>query len=97
MKRTNMLFLAFFAAAGSALAQNDVSYVASTGSGSLCTRAAPCATLQLAHNATNPNGAIKVVDAGDYGNVSITKPITIEGSEAVITAPSGQAVITATN
>jgi hypothetical protein len=42
-----------------------------------CTRAAPCATFQFAHDQTNPGGEINCVDSGNYGGLTIAKSITI--------------------
>ena len=53
-------------AAGSAYALNDHSWVSSTGSGTTCTRAAPCSNFSTAHDATNAGGVISVLDSGDY-------------------------------
>src|SRR5262245_29506097 len=53
-------------------------FVSGAGAGTTCTRAAPCATFQAAHNATDPGGEINCVDAGDFGDVTITKSITID-------------------
>jgi hypothetical protein len=53
-------------------------FVAGTGGGATCTRALPCATLQAAHDATDVGGEINCVDAGNFGAVAITKPITID-------------------
>src|SRR4051812_820307 len=57
-------------------------WVSSTGSGAVCSRAAPCATFQAAHDVTTPGGEINCVDAGDYGGglsprLNITKSISI--------------------
>jgi hypothetical protein len=61
-------------------ARNDRSWVSSTGSDSNpCTRTMPCATFQTAINQTNSGGEVDVVDAGDYGTVHLTFPITIDG------------------
>ena len=67
----------------SAQAQNDRSWVAGNGTGSTCTRTAPCATFAAAHDATTPGGTIHCVDAGDFaagelGTLTITKSITID-------------------
>src|SRR5258708_18356490 len=63
-------------------AQNMRSWVSGTGGGTLCTRAAPCATFQTAHDATAPGGEMNCVDAGEYrygGNaLTLTKTITID-------------------
>jgi hypothetical protein len=60
--------------------------VSATGGGTACTRAAPCATFQAAHDATDPNGEINCFDSGIFGTVDVTKSITIDctGSLAVI-------------
>jgi len=64
------------------------SWVSSNGGGVTCSRALPCATFQIAHDATTPGGEINCVDAGDYGQVIITKAISIvcENTEASIVA-----------
>jgi hypothetical protein len=61
-------------------------FVSGTGAGVACTRAAPCGTFQFAHDATDPGGEINCVDAGHYGQVTITKSITIDcaGTTGVI-------------
>lgn len=53
-------------------------FVASNGAGVACTRAAPCATFQLAHDVTNANGEINCLDAGNFGPIIIIKSITID-------------------
>jgi hypothetical protein len=53
-------------------------FVSGSGGGATCTRAAPCATFQAAHDATDAGGEINCVDAGDYGGITITKSITID-------------------
>jgi hypothetical protein len=67
----------FFALSTPALAIPET-WVASNGSGVACTRAAPCATFQAAHNATDAGGVIKCADAGSYGPVTINRSITID-------------------
>jgi hypothetical protein len=68
-------------------------FVASNGAGAACTRAAPCATFQAAHNATDPDGEVNCVDAGDFGPVTITKSITFDcaGTAGAIEGASGSA------
>jgi hypothetical protein len=69
---------AFVSIPHAALALNASSFVASSGLDSNpCTRAAPCATFQHAHDVTTGGGDIGVIDPGDYGGVTITKPISI--------------------
>src|SRR5215212_9076809 len=54
-------------------------WVASTGTGSACTRAAPCSNFQAAHDVTDPNGEINCVDGNQYpGALDINKSITID-------------------
>jgi hypothetical protein len=54
-------------------------FVSGTGSDAgSCTRAAPCLTFNFAHNQTDPGGEINCVDAGDFGNLTISKSITID-------------------
>jgi hypothetical protein len=62
-------------------------FVSGTGGGAACTRAAPCATFQAAHDATDPGGEVNCVDAGEYGELNTTKSITIDctGTAATIT------------
>jgi Right handed beta helix region len=44
-----------------------------------CSVSQPCATFTAAHNATSPGGVISVLSPGDFGAVTITKSITIDG------------------
>src|SRR5262249_8517624 len=62
-------------------------FVSGTGSGSTCTRAAPCATFQLAHDATDAGGEVNCLNDGDFGTLTITKSVTIDctGTNASIT------------
>src|SRR5450631_89641 len=71
--------LASWLTAGStyALNGNAHSWVSSTGSGTACTRAAPCQTFTTAQDATNAGGVISVLDPGDQFGVVITKSLTI--------------------
>jgi hypothetical protein len=68
------LVLSLYAAPAQAI---PLTWVASNGTGSACTRAAPCATFQAAHDATDVRGEINCVDAGSYGQVDINKAISI--------------------
>lgn len=74
-----------------ALAQRT--FVSGTGTDSgTCGRAAPCRSLQFAHDQTTPNGEIAVLDTAGYGVLTITKAISIVnagGVEAGITVPAG--------
>jgi len=76
-------------------AQNNVSWVASTGNDSnTCVRTSPCRTFQVAYSKTNPGGVIHAVDAADYGELTISKSLTLDGgnSGAVITGILGTAL-----
>jgi hypothetical protein len=80
MKSASILVLAVLAAVP-ALAQNDMSWVSHSGNdGNPCTLAQPCRTFAQAYTVTNNNGIIKARDAGEYGPVVISKPITIDGN-----------------
>ncbi|MEA2907341.1 MAG: hypothetical protein QOI12_4728 [Alphaproteobacteria bacterium] len=91
-----MCVLAFHA--GPAQAQNTRSFISAGGSdGNPCTRVAPCRTLQIAHNNTNPEGEINMLDPAGYGAVTITKSISIVNDgvgSAGILVPPGQTGIT---
>lgn len=68
-----------------------------------CTRALPCKTFQRAVNLTPAWGQLSVLDPGDYGAVTISAAITIDGNglvnneatsgdEIVVSAPAGAVV-----
>jgi hypothetical protein len=53
--------------------------VASNGNNAnTCSRAAPCAALQTAHDKTSAGGEVNCVDSGDFGSVLINRSITID-------------------
>jgi hypothetical protein len=80
MKYTSIFALTLFAAA-SAVAANNISWVASTGlDTNNCTRTAPCHSFQTAHDNTSTGGIIKAVDAANYGMVNVSQNITIDGN-----------------
>jgi hypothetical protein len=79
MKLVSILTLTL-CAAGSALAQSDVTWVASNGASGTCSRTTPCATFAQAYAVTNANGVIKTVDAADFGIVTIMKNVTIDAN-----------------
>lgn len=65
---------------GGAQASSYFTYVSSTGTNAgACTRAAPCRTIQFALGQTFTNGEVHVMDAGDYGAVSITRGVKMLG------------------
>jgi hypothetical protein len=72
-------------------------FVSAIGSDSNnCTNVAtPCRHLATAYAATAPNGEIYVLDPANYGSLTITGPVSIEGHGWASIAPiSGQAAIT---
>lgn len=78
-----------------ALSQRTFLSGAGTDSGT-CSRAAPCRSLQFAHDQTAPNGEIAVLDTAGYGVLTITKAISIVnagGVEAGITVPANGTAI----
>lgn len=61
------------------------------------TVAAPCRTLQYAHDMTNPGGEIDVLDGAGYGAITITKAISIVNDGvgvAGVLAPAGGNAVT---
>jgi hypothetical protein len=58
---------------------------ASTGSDSnTCTRVAPCLTFAAALENTSAGGEIDVLDPGDFGPVTLTGSITIDGGNGLV-------------
>jgi hypothetical protein len=49
-----------------------------------CTRAAPCLTFAVALRNTQAGGEIDVLDPGDFGPVTITGPMTIDGGDDMV-------------
>ena len=91
MRRNIWLFCAA-ALASTAYAQT---WVSGTGSDSnACTRSAPCKTYQHAHDVTAAFGQITALDAGDFGPVTITKAITIDGAGVATNFATGASEIT---
>jgi Right handed beta helix region len=77
------IFVLTLLAAVPALAQNDLSWVSQrTGIDTTnpCTITSPCKTFSGAYAKTNSGGIIKALDAGEYGEIVISKPITIDGN-----------------
>src|SRR5690349_5103560 len=72
--------LCFAAAIWTAAGANDISWSASTGNdNNPCTRQQPCRTAAKAVAATAIGGVVHLADSADYGPVSITYPISIDG------------------
>ena len=44
-----------------------------------CTITMPCRNRQAAYNAVAPNGEVEALDPGNYGSLTITGPVTIQG------------------
>jgi hypothetical protein len=83
--------------AGATTAQAGIeSWVSGTGTDAgTCPITAPCKTFAFAHGQTTANGAINVLSSGNFGPLTITKPISIvaQGVEAVINTAAGGAGI----
>jgi hypothetical protein len=81
MKYTSIFALTLLAALP-ALAANDLSWVSqrSGSDANNCLFTTPCQTFQGALANTASGGIIKAIDAGKYGLVFITQPITIDGN-----------------
>src|SRR5689334_9519740 len=64
-------------------------FVSNAGSGTACSRAAPCGDFQTAHDATNPGGEIDCLNSGNYvgfNAVHINRSITIDCGGTASTA-----------
>jgi hypothetical protein len=89
-----LLILAVLVPAG-ASAQQARTYVdrANGSDANDCLYETPCLSFQRAHDVTVPNGEINVKTPGNYSSLTITKPITIDGSGTVATiTPFGAGV-----
>jgi len=95
------LFLASLFALGlnstPAQALNTSSFISALGSdANPCTRSAPCRTLAFAITETSANGEINMLDAADYGPVTIDKSISIVndwvGSAGILVPPLGTGI-----
>jgi hypothetical protein len=53
-------------------------FVSSTGGGTVCTFAAPCANFQDAHDTTDVIEQIACLDSGNFGAAVISRSITID-------------------
>jgi hypothetical protein len=86
MKTRNILLTSaalLFSAASISAATTTIAHTWVSGSGSdtnPCTFASPCLTFQGALSNTSAGGLITAKDAGDFGQVSISKSVTIDGS-----------------
>jgi hypothetical protein len=81
---TAIIFMTIIAA-GSAGAQATRTWVSGVGDdANPCSRTAPCKTFAGAISKTAAAGEINVLDPGGFGAVTITKSITIDGSNGSI-------------
>src|ERR1700733_954736 len=96
MKQVETILMVF-AATTAAFGQTYVS--AATGNDTaICGRMNPCKTFARAALFTPVGGQITVLDAGDYGSVTITQPVTIEGANlAQNVTTSGSAITVQTS
>ena len=79
-----------FAFAHLSYAQSNRTWVSSLGSDSnACSRTSPCLTFIGALAKTASGGEIDVLDPGDYGAVTITKSVTIDGGGGQVAAVLG--------
>jgi len=79
----NVLAIAIFTFAFASMAQAQATRTWVSGVGddaNPCSRTAPCKTFAGAISKTAPSGEINVLDPGGFGAVTITKPMTIQGS-----------------
>jgi hypothetical protein len=76
----------------------EITFVSGNGNNANdCSRATPCRTFIRAYNRTAPGGEIRVLDAGSYGDLEITKAISVVSEspgEALIHVPAGGTGIT---
>jgi hypothetical protein len=83
------------AAPAQALAARTFVSAAGSDSNNCTNVATPCRHLATAYAATSPNGEIYVLDPANYGSLTITGPVSIEGHGwASIAPPSGGNAIT---
>jgi len=92
-----VLLLAVCLSVAPAKAQSSRTFVSAAGSDANdCSRFAPCRTFQGAHDKTNPDGEVTVLDAGGYGSLKITKSISIvndgAGEASILVSGGGTGV-----
>src|SRR5262245_40022476 len=95
MRKLSMCALAAFTALPS-MALNDISWVSRSGSdANTCVLTSPCRTFQVAYNQTNSGGIVRAMDAGEYGPITISKAIVIDGNRvgASIEVTTGTGVL----
>src|SRR5687767_8342177 len=88
MNRKNLISMLFvlliLSLASVAQAQATRTWVSVVGDdANPCSRTAPCKTFAGAISKTATNGVISTLDPGGFGAVTITKSITIDGSDQI--------------
>jgi hypothetical protein len=94
---TALLTLGLHAAPAHALLSRTAVSAAKGNDANNCDVSTPCRTFQVAHDNTNDQGEITVLDPGGYGSLTITKSISIVNDgvgEASILVSGGAAGIT---
>ena len=96
IKRLTSLTAIVFFAAAAANAQATRTWVSGVGDdANPCSRTAPCETFAGAFSKTAAGGEIDVLEPGDFGALTITNAITIDGGgalEAGVRVTSGNAI-----
>ena len=88
--------LALFALMSPAHSTSARTWVSGAGSDSnTCTRSAPCATFAFAYSQTSAGDEIDVLDPGDFGGLTITHSISINGGSGARIPVSGTITISA--
>lgn len=96
MKINRLLFLTMavlFCAAVTSSATINHTWVSGAGSNTNpCTFTEPCATFARALTQTAEGGIVTVKDTGDFGPMTITQSVTIDGNLGSITSTGGNAI-----
>jgi hypothetical protein len=92
------LVLACLAISASVEAHAAIRFIATTGlDTNVCTRTAPCRTLQKAHDVAAAGDEIQILNSGEFGGavLTITKSVTISGVgvSATISSPGSTAIL----
>lgn len=89
------IFLIAVCAGSPARAQNNESYVSSSGNDTnSCALTSPCASFSTAHDATYPGGSISCLSAPSSGLLTITKSITIDCTGVAFNDVHGSVLVT---
>lgn len=99
--KASAIAIFMFAFASLANAQNSRSWVSGVGDDvNPCSRTAPCKTFAGAISKTAKDGEIDCIDSGGFGEVTITKSITIDGTPfmaSVLNAGSNGVIVNITD